>query len=735
MSAVGDRDTCRVWVKVGEEQPFDVEVSSSCIVNDLKRAVKRDMPIIFSAVDAVKIAIRAADGSLLSAGTRCCGTRDDSIGTSDDNPYLIDSPPTPSASIALGHVAEVQAAGSVGSGKFKAAPSTMQTAVETHEEYSQESIRSTPFYPIEESYPSDGNESGDQDIYQTDFERLCESLSRSVSYSSLRRTLAIDQVFSNEDLVRLLFTYVGYTRCLPLVLTCREIARLFIVNAGLPLRTDYSACLDNQTIASWAKAFPSCPLNKNHVLSRLVPIGGSLDMVRWALDILESERVDLRSKDAMCEAAALHGHNHIVQHLTLQRGCRWSAELTHKAAMGGHLHTLRWLRSQSGPNEKPCPWTPKVCSSAARNGFVDILRYIYHEDPSPLTCTVNMISYAASYAADVGVLHFVMAEFRPVDLMLSAGYQQACRVAAECGNLSALQLLRSQEMPFDWHPDMLRLAIRNNHLHVLQWLHEQPGFPYTHNSLSFRTAAKHNRVEILNWLKGLEPAVEWDIRTSLCAAAEEGHVEVLRWARNQTPSLQPDSATVLTAAISHRDCSLETVRWMREQNPPWKWDASAVNKACKCGNLDVLQFLRESNPPCPWSSAALSHAIKTNNLEIVKWLVTQLSCPGLAMACSTAAYSGKLNIFQYLLSVNPQLPCNLREICMTLHEDIRKNHSKSSSFRNWALNEVLLWIMENHELEYPYDSKVLRRQLKRNQYPESYCAMLSNRIWCDEDDG
>jgi hypothetical protein len=43
--------------------------------------------------------------------------------------------------------------------------------------------------------------------------------------------------------------------------------------------------------------------------------------------------------------------------------CEWNAGTCHSAIAGGHLHVLRWLRTQT----PPCPWDEDVCAAAAKD--------------------------------------------------------------------------------------------------------------------------------------------------------------------------------------------------------------------------------------------------------------------------------------------------------------------------------------------------------------------------------
>ena len=65
------------------------------------------------------------------------------------------------------------------------------------------------------------------------------------------------------------------------------------------------------------------------------------------------------SEDAV-EKAAEGGHLEVVQWLR-QNGCPWNSMTSFRAAEGGHLEILKWVRSQ----DPPCPWSRSECRGRA----------------------------------------------------------------------------------------------------------------------------------------------------------------------------------------------------------------------------------------------------------------------------------------------------------------------------------------------------------------------------------
>ena len=65
---------------------------------------------------------------------------------------------------------------------------------------------------------------------------------------------------------------------------------------------------------------------------------------------------------AVCREAAKEGHLDIVRYLRLMLGCPWDGSVCANAAAGGHLNVLQWLR------DKGCPWHKDTPAWAELNG-------------------------------------------------------------------------------------------------------------------------------------------------------------------------------------------------------------------------------------------------------------------------------------------------------------------------------------------------------------------------------
>jgi hypothetical protein len=88
--------------------------------------------------------------------------------------------------------------------------------------------------------------------------------------------------------------------------------------------------------------------------------------------------VRLGVNSTACTEAARNGHIDALSLLRHQEPPFPFDELACAAAAGeGHLHVLQWLRAQ-GP---PCSWDESVCAAAAGEGHLHVLQWLRAQDP------------------------------------------------------------------------------------------------------------------------------------------------------------------------------------------------------------------------------------------------------------------------------------------------------------------------------------------------------------------
>jgi hypothetical protein len=183
-----------------------------------------------------------------------------------------------------------------------------------------------------------------------------------------------------------------------------------------------SAAVESVSLMEWARS-AGCPLTAK-TCTRAAD-AGKLEVLQW-----------LRGQNPPCpwgapytltRRAAKHGHLAILQ-WALENGCPWNERTCEAAAMGGQLHVLQWLRSQS----PPCPWGERTCESAAFGGHLALLQW------------------ARANGCPWG------------------GW--TCAFAAKGGHLDVLKWLRDNGCP--WDQMTCTWADWEGHLDVLQWARE-----------------------------------------------------------------------------------------------------------------------------------------------------------------------------------------------------------------------------------------------------------------------
>ncbi len=150
-----------------------------------------------------------------------------------------------------------------------------------------------------------------------------------------------------------------------------------------------------------------------------------------------------------------HGYAMLLAWLAPQVPLRESRAglLCQKAAEGGHLATLQWLRANG------VPWDAFTCAHAARGGHLAVLQCL-HANGAPWD------RWTCAYAARGGhlvLLAWARAHGAPWD-------QWTCAYAARGGHLAVLQWLRGNGAPWDtW---TCTYAAGGGHLVLLAWARE-----------------------------------------------------------------------------------------------------------------------------------------------------------------------------------------------------------------------------------------------------------------------
>lgn len=292
--------------------------------------------------------------------------------------------------------------------------------------------------------------------------------------------------------------------------------------------------------------------------------GGHLDVLQW----LHEEGC---AWDALtCCFAAGKGHLRVLQ-WAMDQGCRISHGVPHRnldpvaaAARGGHIETLAWIAKRLPLNaatfrhaargghwevmewlkQKGCPWNYTACTEAARLGRLDILEWL-RQDGCEWKGTAIFASAANGH---LEVLRWCIAHQCPrdqhqnplgkacylgltavVECLLESGFEltkKATNSAAEGGQLELLKHLIGLGCRVEDYTICSHAAL-GGHMHVLEWLHEERGYPLNH--LTMAMAAQEGRLDIVKWLRAR--GCEWS-KNIPALAAWRGHRELVLWLRN-----------------------------------------------------------------------------------------------------------------------------------------------------------------------------------------------------------
>lgn len=127
--------------------------------------------------------------------------------------------------------------------------------------------------------------------------------------------------------------------------------------------------------------------------------------------------------------------------------------VTEKAALAGHLDTLKWaLRNRF-------PYDDYICSYAARGGNLEMLKWLYQKG---YPHSEYNICECASFYGHINILEWAKENKFPIHACLSW--------ASFNGNTEVLEWTRVNGCQFT--PDNARTAAAKGHLCVLKWAHK-----------------------------------------------------------------------------------------------------------------------------------------------------------------------------------------------------------------------------------------------------------------------
>ncbi|CAL6331824.1 unnamed protein product [Bathycoccus prasinos] len=199
-------------------------------------------------------------------------------------------------------------------------------------------------------------------------------------------------------------------------------------------------------LLKWAREWKHCKWDSKTM--RRAAEQGNLEMVKYCV------ANECPINGWACAEAAGNGHLELLKWIREEKKCRWDEWTINMAAEKGNLEMVKYCVA----NE--CPIDAIACAKAAKNGHLEILKYLHEEVKAPWD------SVTASWAAAKGHLHIL-------EYLVERKYDQysvyACTNAAMDGHLDCLKYLH-ETAKAPWNSQAVRRAHENNQTECLQYL-------------------------------------------------------------------------------------------------------------------------------------------------------------------------------------------------------------------------------------------------------------------------
>lgn len=176
----------------------------------------------------------------------------------------------------------------------------------------------------------------------------------------------------------------------------------------------------------------------------------------WLSNAAKSASCKTRVSILIC-AAASRGYLKVLKEMQrLHRVSKWPQYACFFAAEGGHLETLKWLRSEGAS------WNTATCRVAAERAHIRVLKWMRglkapHSAPCPWD---KWTTAEAAKRGDIEMLEWCIENGCPWSV-------ESCHQAAHGGHLECLKLLRESGCPWDkW---VTYYAAKGGHVAMLRW--------------------------------------------------------------------------------------------------------------------------------------------------------------------------------------------------------------------------------------------------------------------------
>jgi hypothetical protein len=207
-------------------------------------------------------------------------------------------------------------------------------------------------------------------------------------------------------------------------------------------------------------------------------------------------------------------------------------------------------------------------------------------------------------------------------------------VAAQHGNLNALEWLRTQDLPRPWGESTLAFS---KNLQTIRWLRTRdPPCPIPERFV-YETVFLYGSFECFEWFYNqirfpLNGNMYFRLFKSIgCRDTEEDvvkNIKILNFLKSHNAPGTVD-AHLLTTAVCNRH-GVTYVKWLKQHhNFEWPPDicASIIRYFLDPDEIiGFLKYVRGVDPPAPWSTGTCAEAVTQNNLQVLKWVRSQ-KCP------------------------------------------------------------------------------------------------------------
>ncbi|TYZ68282.1 hypothetical protein PybrP1_000695 [[Pythium] brassicae (nom. inval.)] len=310
---------------------------------------------------------------------------------------------------------------------------------------------------------------------------------------------------------------------------------------------------------------------------------GCVDIVRWVL----KNGYSTENRDSALQAAAKHGHLEVVQVLAPHCSDRCYEQALADAAAGGHVAVVEWIFGNLRAPEGRCTADRNAVALAAAHGHLATAGWLHARIvPDP------HMAYSSSEAATLGNLDGLNGNFEMLVWMRDTfGYEfswapeHLLDEAAARGH-EIVQWLHAQQDPIErCSTKAMNNAARNNHLHIVKWLHENRSEGCT--TAAMDAAAS---LEMVAWLH--ENRSEGCTTLAMDNAARNGDLETLIFLHAHYTA----GCTVEAASDAYFGEHVDVFKWLVAHFPDeLKADVVRERIALECGSsLQYVSSLLES---------------------------------------------------------------------------------------------------------------------------------------------